>query len=227
MTVPSIFATARSLSYYSRLQEVTANNLANASSEGFKADRMTAQSFSEVWPEALMSLDLKQGTVRDTARPLDIALEGDGFLVVNTPDGERLTRGGGFEINQQGFLVDRDGNNVLGREGPLHIAGREVVIEQDGTVVVDGARAGQLRLETVATPVELAKEGHGRFRPLGALQEALEVRVTQGAIEDANVDALMGTVDLIQIQRAYAAGVDALRTLDDVMSVITTEVGRV
>lgn len=227
MTVPSIYATARSLSYYARLQEVTANNLANASSGGFKADRMTAQSFDEVWPEALMSLDLSQGTVRDTARALDLALEGDGFLVVNTPEGERLTRGGGFEINQQGFLVDRDGNPVLGREGPLHIAGREVVVELDGTVVVDGARAGRLRLEAAASAAELVKEGHGRYRSLGELQEALGVQVVQGAIEDANVDALLGTVDLIQIQRAYAAGVDALRTLDDVMSVVATEVGRV
>lgn len=227
MTIPSIFATARSLSYYSRLQEVTANNLANSSSEGFKADRMTARSFDQVWPEALMSLDLRQGTVRETSRPLDLALEGAGFLVVNSPDGERLTRGGGLEINQAGYLVNRDGYAVLGREGPIHITGREVVIEADGTVLVDGARADQLRLEDVAAPSQLVKEGHGRFRPLGPLHDATEVRVTQGALEDANVDSLMGTVDLIQIQRAYAAGVDALRTLDDVMSVITTDVGRV
>ncbi|HPF62191.1 MAG: flagellar hook-basal body complex protein [Gemmatimonadetes bacterium] len=227
MTVPSILTTARSLAFYSRQQEVVANNLANASSEGFKADRMTAQSFDQVWPEALMSLDLRQGTVRDTARPWDLALESEGFLVVNTPDGERLTRGGGFEVDQAGFLVDRDGNQLLGREGPIHISGETVVVEQDGTVIVDDARAGQLRVETVADPSRLVKEGHGRFRAEDPLLAVEQPRIRQGAIEDANVDALTGTVDLIRIQRAYAAGVDALRTLDGVMSVITDDVGRV
>jgi flagellar basal body rod protein FlgG len=227
MTIPSILTTARSLAFYARQQEVVANNLANTSSEGYKSDRMTAQSFDQVWPEALMSLDLRQGTVRDTARPWDLALESEGFLVVNTPEGERLTRGGGFEVDPAGFLVDRDGNQVLGREGPIHITGERVVIERNGTVLVDDALAGQLRVETVADLSQLVKEGHGRFRPLGTLVPVEDVRLRQGAIEDANVDALTGTVDLIRIQRAYSAGVDALRTLDGVMSVITDDVGRV
>ena len=226
MTIPGIVTTARSLSYYSRLQEMTANNLANASSDGFKADRMTAASFDQVWPEALMSLDLSQGTVRDTRRPFDLALESEGFLVVDTPDGERLTRGGGFEVDKAGFLVDRSGNLVLGHDGPLHVAGEVVVVEADGTVIVDDARAGRLRIETVADQSTLIKEGHGRYRVDGERLEVIDPRLRQGALEDANVDALTGTVDLIRIQRAYSAGVDALRTLDGVMASVTDDVGR-
>ncbi|HRP09099.1 MAG TPA: flagellar hook-basal body complex protein, partial [Gemmatimonadales bacterium] len=160
MTTPAVVITARSLAYYTRLQEVIANNLANASSEAYKGDRMTAQSFEEHFPEALMRLDLRQGNVRDTGRILDLALETPGFLVVNTPAGERLTRGGGLEIDQAGYLVNRDGHRLLGEEGPIHVAGRKLLIEADGTVIVDGARADRLRVETVADPVtQLVKEG--------------------------------------------------------------------
>ena len=227
MTVPSIVVTARSLAYYSRLQEVTANNLANASSEAFKADRMTAQSFDAHWPEALMRLDLSQGTVRDTHRALDVALQGEGFLVVDTPGGVRLTRGGGLEIDGEGYLVNRDGHRLLGDEGPLHITGREMVIEPDGTVIVDGARVDRLRVETVADPLRLEKEGHGRFRAVTPLITVPNAQVRQGALEDGNVETLQETVEMIRIQRAYAAGVDAMRTLDTVMTTVTTDVGRI
>ncbi len=226
MTVPSVVVTARSLAYYSRLQEVTANNLANASSEAFKADRMSAQSFESHWPEALMRLDLSQGVLRDTHRVLDVALETEGFLVVQTPAGERLTRGGGLEIDGQGFLVNRDGHRLLGREGELHVNGRELVIEPDGTIIVDGARVDRLRIETVANPMTLEKEGHGRFRATTPTFTLDSARVRQGALEDGNVETLEETVEMIRIQRAYAAGVDAMRTHDMVMTTVTTDIGR-
>jgi flagellar basal body rod protein FlgG len=228
VTVPAIVTTARTMSYYTRLQEVTANNLANASSEAFKADRLTAQSFAQAFPEGVASIDFRQGVVRDTGRTFDLALERDGFFVVRTEAGERLTRGGGFAMDAAGFLVDRDGHPVLGLEGPIHVRGREVVIEPDGTVVVDEARADRLRLEVVEDLATLRKEGHGRFvatTPTIAAPPGTLVR--QGAIEEANVDPLLGTVDLIQIQRAYSANVEALRAMDGVMSTVASDVGRV
>ena len=228
MTVPAIVTTARTMSYYTRLQEVTANNLANASSEAFKADRLTARSFAQAVPDGVPSIDFRQGVLRDTGRTFDLALERDGFFVVRTGAGERLTRGGGFAMDAAGFLVDRDGHPVLGLEGPIHVRGREVVIEPDGTVVVDAARADRLRVEVVDDLTTLRKEGHGRYlaaTPTRAAPPGTLVR--QGAIEEANVDPLLGTVDLIQIQRAYAANVEALRVMDGVMAAVTSDIGRV
>jgi flagellar basal body rod protein FlgG len=228
VTVPAIVTTARTMSYYTRLQEVTANNLANASSEAFKADRLTARSFEQAVPEGVASIDFRQGVVRDTGRTFDLALERDGFFVVRTGAGERLTRGGGFAMDAAGFLVDRDGHPVLGLEGPIHVRGREVVIEPDGTVVVDEARADRLRIEVVDDLATLRKEGHGRFvAPAGTIAAPPGTTVRQGALEEANVDPLLGTVDLIMIQRAYSANVEALRAMDGVMSTVASDVGRV
>jgi flagellar basal-body rod protein FlgF len=227
MTLPAIVTSARTLGYYTRLQEVTANNLANVSSDAYKGDRITAQSLVDTSPTAVHTLDLRQGTLRDTTRPLDVGLAGDGFLVVRTPQGERLMRGGSLEVSRDGFLVDRHGDLLLGEDGPLHVAGQELVFEADGTVVVDGARAGRLRLETVADSSLLRKEGEGRFAALARTIGASGVQLRQRAIEDANVSPLLGTVDLIMIQRAYAANTEALRTMDGVLGTVTGDIGRV
>ncbi len=227
MTLPGIVTTARTLSYYTRLQEVVANNLANATTAGYKADRMTAQRLAGgEHPVPVQALDLRQGSLRETRRTLDVGLEGEGFLVVQTGAGERLLRGGGLAIDGEGFLTDRHGHQVLGVDGPLHVAGRELVLEIDGTVVVDGARAGRLRLVTVDDPAQLQKEGEGRFvADPAALRAADATRLRQGTLEDANVDPLLGTVDLIMIQRAYTANLDALRAMDSVLGTITGQLG--
>lgn len=228
MPLRSIINTARTLSYYQRLQETTANNLANASTAGFKGDRITArQGAGDPHPVPVQALDLRQGTLRDTGRPLDLALKGDGFLVVRTPQGERLTRGGSLSVGNDGTLVDSHGDAILGDGGPIRVAGRTLEIGGDGTVTVDGARVGQLRIETVDDPSTLTKEGAGRFIAGSATRAASDVTLAQGALEDANVDPLLGTVDLIMIQRAYAANLDVLKTMDGVMGTVTNDLGRV
>ncbi len=228
MTLPAIVSTARTLGYYSRAQEMTANNLANVNSDAYKGDRITAQSLpGGTHPVPVHQLDLRQGSLRDTGRALDVGLEGDGFLVVRTPQGERLTRGGSLDISRDGFLVDRHGDLVLGVDGPLHVAGNQIVLEADGTVIVDEARAGRLRFVTVQDPTTLFKEGEGRFRTDTAIAGAPAMELRQGAIEEANVSPLLSTIDMIMIQRAYAANTEALRAMDSVLSTITSDVGRV
>jgi flagellar basal-body rod protein FlgF len=230
MTLPAIVNTARTLSYYSSLQDIVANNLANASSDGYKADRVTAQSsLDQPHPMAVQSIDLAPGELRDTNRPFDLALQGNGFFVVRTADGERLTRAGGFDVSADGVLVDRHGDPVLGTDGDglLHVTGNKVSIEPDGSITVDGQRAGTLRLDTVADPHTLLKQGNGLFIPNGPTQPATDVGVHQGALEDSNVNPLMGSVDLLMIQRAYASSIDALRAMDGVLGTVTSDIARV
>jgi len=230
MPIGGIVNTARSLAYLHRLQEVTANNIANANSDAFKADRLLAWlPPGQESPVPVRALDLQQGAFRDTGRPLDLALDGDGFLVVHTARGERLTRGGSLQLDPAGRLVDPHGDPVLGEDGPIVVQGDRVEVEADGAVLVDGAPAGRLRLETVEHPRDLLKEGLGRFVPPAPSfpLEAGRLRVRQGAIEDANVDPLVSMVDLVTIQRAYAANMDALRAMDSVLATVATDVGRV
>jgi len=178
----------------------------------------------------VQTTDLEPGALRDTGRPLDVALEGRGFFVVKTAHGERLSRGGSLRLDAKGVITDLTGNPVLGEQGPIVASGAKLEVHGDGTVVVDGAIAGRLRLETVDRPATLLKEGHGRYiipaggtRPIGD-GEAI---VRQGSVEEANMNPIQSLVDLVTIQRAYASNIEALHAMDSVLGAITTEVGRV
>jgi len=230
MSMRGIVNTARTLSYYSRLQEVTANNVANANTDAFKADRMTARQLPGLeYPVPIEQTDLEQGRLHETGRPLDVGLEGPGFFVVNTPRGERLTRGGSLRLDASGCLMDGRGDPLVGAEGPIRVNGAQVEIKADGTVLVDGTGAGRLRIETVDDPASLLKEGSGRYVPRGALRPVPEAQVfvRQGSVEEANIDPLLSMVELVTIQRSYSSNIDALKVLDGVLGAVTNTVGRV
>ena len=230
MPLKGILDTARSLTYYARRQEVTANNLANANSDAFKADRITARAIPGAeFPVPVQHIDLDQGTFRETGRSLDIALDGPGFFVVQTAQGERLTRGGSLKLDPAGRITDAHDNLVLGDGGPILVQGGTLEVQGDGTVMVDGASAGRLRMVDPRDKSALLKEGFGRYvckEPLVPVEEGV-TRVRQGAIEEANLDSLLSMVDLVAIQRAYSANVDALKAMDGVLGSIVNEVGKV
>jgi len=227
--IRGIYNTARTLSFYAKQQGVVANNIANATTDGFKVDRLAAHvDPNGTVPVPVQATDLSQGQLRPTGRPLDLALEGAGFLVVQTAEGERLSRGGALRLDQDGYLVDLNGNPILGVDGPILLRGGDVEVQQDGTVLVDGIAEGQLRIETVADTASLQKEGNSLFLPGGkTIPVTTGVTLRQGAIEEANVDAVMEMVDLIQIQRAYSANMGAMKALDRVLATVTGTVGRV
>lgn len=232
MGLNAIRSTAQTLAYYTKLQALTANNLANSDTEGFKADIMSARLIgSATYPVPVTRIDLAQGTLQASGRPLDVALDGPGFLVVQTREGERLTRGGSLALDAGNRLSDRHGNLILGENGPIQVPIRyaSLEIQADGDVVVDGTRLDRLRMETVDDPAVLLKEGAGRFLP-GQPTRVVEPGTTllhQGSVEDSNQDSLRGLVDLVTIQRAFAANMDSLKALDGVLGIVVNEVGKV
>jgi flagellar basal body rod protein FlgG len=230
MAIHGIVNTARSLAFYLRAQEVAANNLANTSTDAFKVDRLTAWKLPDAEHAVpVQKTDLQQGAFRETSRPLDMALDGPGFFVVDTPQGERLTRGGSMHLDTAGRLVDQHGAPYLASGGPIVITGTDVHVSSDGTISVDGGLAGRLRIENADDPATLRKEGFGRFAATATLRPVPEgvTQVRQGSVEDSNADPLLGMVDLVAIQRAYAANLDALKTMDGVLATVVNQVGRV
>jgi flagellar basal body rod protein FlgG len=232
MGLNAIKSTAQTLAYYTRLQALTANNLANSDTEGFKADFMSARLIGDAtYPVPVTKIDLSQGMMTPTGRALDVALEGPGFFVLKTPAGERLSRGGAMALDAGNRLADRHGNLLMGQDGPITIPIRydSLEIQADGDVVVDGTRIDRLRIETVDDSNTLMKEGFGRFIPSTPTREVDlgETFVRQGSVEDSNQDTLRGVTDLVSIQRAYAANVDSLKALDSVLGTVVNEVGKV
>lgn len=217
----------RALRYWERRQEAAAHNLANVSTPGFKAERVFARLMENGAPAPASDTDFGAGAVAQTGRPLDFALEGDGFLVVETPAGERYVRGGSFSLDPAGMLVTSDGHAVLGDSGPLVLPPGPVEVEQDGTMIVNGAPVGRLRVELPGgSPI---REGAAMWIPDGdgTVVPQEEVRVQQGHLEDSNVDPVSALVEMIEIQRAYGAIQRSVQVADGVMQTITTDIGRI
>jgi flagellar hook-basal body protein len=144
--ITGLTSAAAALRYYERRQETAANNLANVSTDGFRGERAFATLMSDGAVAARTATDTRAGTLRDTRNPLDVALAGDGYFVVATPAGERLTRAGSFRIDAERHLTDADGHLVQGDAGAIRLpAGTDVTVGADGTVRVDGRAAGRLR----------------------------------------------------------------------------------
>jgi flagellar basal body rod protein FlgG len=225
---------AAALRYWERRQEVSANNLANVSTDGFKGQKVFARMVEGALPAADEVTDFSQGTLETTNNPRDVALDGPGFMVVKTANGERYTRGGSLQVNDAGELTDASGNQVLGDRGPIKVAipGQteigDIQIGRDGIVTVDRAEVGRLRLETVPPRTSLTAEGSGLFIPptkRTRMDPDTQI-VRQGALEQSNVTPIGEMVDMISIQRAYSAVQKAVTTLDTVREIATTELGR-
>ncbi len=168
MKTDGIASAAYALRYWERRQEVTSNNLANVNTTGFKGERVFARLVAEGLPVAEAATDLTEGTFTPTGNPLDLAQRGNNYFVVNTANGERWTRGGSCGVDPQGYLVDQDGNQLLGEKGPIKAAGKNVEIDRSGWVVVDQVRVDRLRVESPAAGAVLQHEGGSTSSPTRA-----------------------------------------------------------
>lgn len=228
MPINGMTRAASALHYWERRQEVVANNLANVETTGFRGQRVFARLMEGEVTVADAQTDMRAGALRQTSSPLDFALGGDGFFVVDTPDGERLTRGGSFQLDAEGRIVDANGNALQGESGPIVASGGTISVTAQGSVSVDGREVGRLRIDRVPPGTELQHAGGTHFLPDPAQTplEAADRNVRQGYLEDSNVGTIDTMVDMISIQRAYAAVQKAVVTLDGVRDTISNALGR-
>jgi flagellar basal-body rod protein FlgF len=212
-----------------RQMDVVANNVANVNTTGFKADRSLFAEFlnsgahednfigrdrraSYVLDRATFH-DFSQGPTELTKNPLDVAIDGGGFLVVQTAAGERYTRDGALQINNRGQLVTAAGDPVLGNSGPIVFQpnDKEISIAADGDVTVlegvnriDSVR-GKLRVVSFAQAQQLLKEGSNLYSAgeAGAPQPDIASKVRQGYVEKSNVNSVLEMSRMIEVTRTY------------------------
>ena len=212
------------------LQElsVIANNLANASTVGFRGERtmfsehirdLGAGTASLSMANAAVSLiSQEQGALRQTGGTFDLAIEGEGFFLVQTPQGERLTRAGAFGPNANGDLVTPDGHQVLDAGGaPVFVprGAGTVGISADGTISANGQPIGQIGLVMPADATQLARESSAMFASPAGILPAENGRILQGFVEESNVDPLAQISRMVAVQRAYELGQGFLDREDD------------
>ena len=219
--------------------QVIANNIANASTTGFKSETvMFSEHISDVGTDqASLSMaeakvrntDFSQGTLTKTGGTFDLAIEGDGFFLVQTPGGERLTRAGAFAPNENGDLVTMDGNPVLDAGGaPVFIPQGlgTIGIAADGTISAQGRPIGQIGIVSPTDPDGLTREGGLLFDAPDGFVPTENGRVVQGFVENANVNPISEIGRMIEVQRAYEMGQNFLKNEDDRIRAMIRAMGR-
>lgn len=235
---------AAAMHFYERRQQAIANNLANVDTVGFKKERVFGRMIDDAVAAADAITDRSQGDLSTTGNALDVALQGDAFLVVQTPDGERLTRGGSLRMDEQRHLVTQQGHLVLGEHGPIQLPFGDVGISRNGVITVQPPVTGDgrlgrndvatqrqrvaLRIETVPANAVLQHAGGGLFLPDAARKPATEAErnVLQGALEASNVNAIESLTDMIETVRAYADVQKTISVMDDIRGIAANQIGK-
>lgn len=201
-----------------REMNIVANNIANSATTGYRQEGLIFSEYIKASPDG-RSLSMGHGNVRNTSfvqgaltqtgGTFDFAIEGDGFFLIETPVGERLTRAGSFSTNAAGDLVTPDGLRVLDAGGaPVFVppdAGN-VSVAADGTLSADGRLLGQIGLVQPVDPAAMTREDGVMFVADAGFEPAENARMVQGFIEGSNVDAVTSLARMIEVQRAYELG---------------------
>ena len=196
--------------------DVVANNIANVNTPGYQAERMVFRDFL-VQPRNQGPLsfvqdvgtarDLSEGPLQSTGNPLDVALNGEGYFVLDTPLGERYTRHGSFQLDGDGQIVTSAGYPVLGANGPIEVNpdGGQISIASDGTISDETGLLGRLRVVRFDDPQELKKAAGSSFiAPDGVNPQNVEApTLVQGMIEGSNVNAIGEMTRMITLHRTH------------------------
>jgi flagellar basal-body rod protein FlgG len=242
--------------------DAISNNLANVDTAGFKRDVAVSKSFSElflrrinddgVYPLPRGTGDVapiigkiglgvetnevytifEQGQFKETASTVDIALDGQGFVAIQTPQGERYTRNGAFKLGKEGILETKDGYPVLGEQGLIRLEDDRFYINQNGIILAGENREPLDRLRIVRFDNEryLEKQGTSFYRDTidsglaFVAQEDQRPKVMQGFLETSNVNVVNEMVQMIEVNRAYEANQKTVQSEDSMMDTLWNRV---
>lgn len=242
--VSGLGTAARAMTNSFKYQDVIANNLANANTTAFRRSEVTTITFDEVLrarhdgtlfhkAETFATeshIDFTRGVLSQTGGDLDLALESEGFFVINREDGVRFTRRGDFQLNRQAQITDINGNQLLGRKGPIPISGKDFYITENGEVYVDGRFIDQILVGVFENPnTDLIRTDDGYFRSddLSKMLWPQSPGVRQGFLEKSNVNVIDEMMKMISNFRFFEMQQRSITTIDATLQQAVNDVSRV
>jgi flagellar basal body rod protein FlgG len=243
---PAYYVAAGSLKARSYEIETVSNNLANSATVAFKTERTFFSVFNKAIDSdrklplsryvndgtvlATRGIDFSQGVMKPTGRNLDLAIEGNAFFQIQTPQGVRATRDGRFQLGSGGELQTQDGLAVLGKNGqPMKInPGAEAfTFMPDGTLQQGSTSLGQVDLKAYADTNALQRMGSNRYDATAAAEAPAKAKVSQGYLEQSGADVASLMVDMIRLNRLYEMSMKVASTIsNDLDNSTITQVSR-
>jgi flagellar basal-body rod protein FlgF len=226
-----------------RSMDVTANNLANVSTPGFKRESAKFEEYvTHVAPsegqtgtqsvsfvkDAGVSRDLSQGNIQNTGAPFDFAINGNGYFAVQTPTGMRYTRDGHFTLDASGQVVNSDGYALQGDGGAITITPDDgnVQVGRDGTISGKTGQIGKVQLVDFADDRTLIKDGSNLYSTSQAPTAAANATIGQGMLESSNVQPVLEISHMIEVMRAYQATASLSQSQEDMIRQAVNRLGQ-
>lgn len=234
--IKGIYHAARSLETQNKNLERIANNLANLNTVGYKREGMFIQILNQLGlPQVKSPVDMSQGELVETKNPLDLAIVGVGLFVVKTEKGFEFVRNGNFQISEEGFLVDKEGRKVIGKNGEINLSEYQLdennllSISRNGEIkvgenVVDNLLIAKLNEDTY----EQRKEGLN-FDSISDIQELAEegeYQILQGYLEESNVNPIQEMENMIRVSKDYESSYKMVISLDESLQK-SVEIGKI
>jgi len=241
--IKGLYTTAAGMHPRTLEQEIASNNLANLNTTGFKKDAvhfkrmldsqltLAAQLGENMSEEDVQEVlvNFTQGDLGATNNPLDVAIDGDGFFVVLTPDGEKYTRNGHFSMNAEGELISEEGFPVIGRGGEIMLLPGEFEIDTKGEITQNGEIIDRLKIVDYPKPYPLRKEGESLFvltQNVKEIDDPENLVIRQGFLENSNVNPIAEMIRLISISKNFQAGERAIQNQNRTLEKAVNTVGR-
>ncbi|HKI45267.1 MAG TPA: flagellar hook basal-body protein [Balneolales bacterium] len=231
----------QALEMLSRAQDVTANNLANINTPGYKAQKLFYQAFQKAVngqvvdiPDAQETASSESGDMKKTGNPFDVAINGKGFFLVNSNGQDVMSRNGRFHIDSQGYLRDSNDAYVQGKSGTIYLPemqndpNAKLQISKDGTITLNGSVVDQLQLVKVPNYQDLKRLNDAYMTTKDGLPPLAdnESTVSQGFYESSNVDPLKQMIAMTTNMRLFQTQQKTMQTMDQILGQVTSQLGK-
>lgn len=234
--IKGIYHAARSLETQNKNLERIANNLANLNTVGYKREGMFIQILNQLGlPQVKSPVDMSQGELVETKNPLDLAIVGVGLFVVKTEKGYEFVRNGNFQISQEGFLIDKEGRKVIGKNGEINLS--EYQLDENNLLSI--SRTGEVKVgENVVDNLLIAKLNEDTYEhrkeglnfdsvsDIQDLAEEGEYQILQGYLEESNVNPIQEMENMIRVSKDYESSYKMVISLDESLQK-SVEIGKI
>jgi flagellar basal-body rod protein FlgG len=245
-----LYIAATGMMLQRRRMETITNNITNADTTGYKKDYLISHTFDDVMIQRIndtnvvartnlvgplnfgtqvdmIATNFSTGNFEETGSTTDLLIAGDGFFVLETPEGERYSRSGAFLINSDGYLMDGNGNFLLGEQGRVYVGNQNFSVAENGAVFIGANQVNTVRVVSFADNGTLRKEGNNLYSSLDAPAENAQGLVKQGFLENSNVEIAREMVDMMTVYRAYETNQRMITMIDEINGKAVNEIGRV
>jgi len=224
--------------------DIISNNLANVNTPGYKKDKMLFESMlagaanppavpqgstaDPILQKENVYIDYGSGPISQSGNPLDLAIDGPGFFVIQSPEGPAYTRQGNFRLGADGTLVTSEGYQVMGQNGSIRVQGGSVEIDAKGVVTVDGTPSGTISVVDFPRPYNLKKTSSAQFLTVDpqVIPQAATGSISQGHLEGSNVETITEMVQMIETSRYFDSCSKVIKGFDDMIGNAVNEMGR-